>query len=74
MEMKDLNFGDLVGISTGAISDGLIKAVYLSDVKCSIGRMVNVITSNGETHEVDADDVVLVSRARWDEVWQEKDD
>lgn len=71
--MKDLNFGDLVGISTGAISDGLIKAVYLSDAKCSIGRMVNVITINGETHEIDVNDVVLVSRARWDEVWEEKD-
>lgn len=72
--MKDLNFGDLVGISTGAISDGLIKAVYLDDAKCSIGRMVNVITINGETHEINAEDIVLVSRARWDEVWDEKDD
>lgn len=72
--MKDLNFGDLVGISTGAISDGLIKAVYLSDAKCSIGRMVNVITINGENHEIDVNDVVLVSRAKWDEVWEEKDD
>lgn len=72
--MKDLNFGDLVGISTGAISDGLIKAVYIDDAKCSIGRMVNVITINGETHEINAEDIVLVSRARWDEVWDEKDD
>ena len=72
--MKDLNFGDLVGISTGAISDGLIKAVYLDDARCSIGRMVNVITINGETHEINAEDIVLVSRARWDEVWDEKDD
>lgn len=72
--MKDLNFGDLVGISTGAISDGLIQAVYLSEAKWSIGRAVNVITSNGDMHEIDANDIVLVSRARWDEVWLEKDD
>lgn len=72
--MKDLIFGDLVGISTGAISDGLIKAVYLSEAKCSIGRRVNVITDNEEIHEIDVKDVVLVSRARWDEVWEEKDD
>lgn len=34
--MKDLIFGDLVGISTGAISDGLIKAVYLSELNVQL--------------------------------------